>query len=342
LLDGLDAITGFRDSAVEVTAECNPESLDEAKAACLLELGVDRLSIGVQSLDPAVLELFARPHRPEDGPRALRAARAAGAKRLSADLIYGHPGQELETWEAELREILALRPDHLSAYNLTYEPGTVLGALHARGGLDPLDEERELELFHAARRLTLEHGYEPYEVSNYSLPGQRCAHNVNYWRNGAYVGIGPSAVSKSGRVRCGNPRSLERWSRALRAGVDPTEWTDAPDRGTRLAETWWLGLRLAEGVSAPRARRRAGLSPDAVASDGVPDPAEALAIELVELGLLERDRGRYRLSTRGLPLADAVAKRFLARCAEPPPNRGTSPPAPAHAPPSVGPRVLPS
>ena len=198
LLDGLDELTGFRDSALEVTAECNPESLDERKARSLIELGVDRLSIGLQSLDPRTLELFGRPHDVADGFRAIDAARAAGARELSVDLIYAWPGQRPEAWSAELERVLAAGPDHFSAYNLTFERATPLSQQLAAGALEACPEELELELFQITREVGCSHGFRAYEISNYASKDMLCHHNVNYWRNGPYVGLGPSAASKVG------------------------------------------------------------------------------------------------------------------------------------------------
>jgi oxygen-independent coproporphyrinogen-3 oxidase len=309
LLDGLDRWSSFRSSAGEVTCECNPESLDLEKARALRELGVDRLSIGFQSLDPRTLALFGRVHSREQSFAAFEAARAAGFERLSVDLIYGVPGQDLEAWETELDRVADLAPEHVSAYQLTYEDGTSIYSWREEGRLDRLSEDLELAFFQAAHRRLEARGYRAYEVSNFSLSGNECSHNINYWRNGTYVGIGPSAVSKLGVTRFGNPRQLAAWRQALAAGRFPASWEETPDEGTRLGETWWLGLRTREGLSAGEARIRAGLG------EGC-DPTAELAADLLSRGVLERAEGeRLRLSARGWPLADAVARRFLAACA---------------------------
>jgi len=306
-LDELHAITGFRDSASEVTAECNPESLDRSKADALLGGGVDRLSVGIQSLDPRILTLFGRAHDADQGLAALAAAREAGCRRLSLDVIYGAPGQTAEAWERELLELLASGPEHVSAYGLMYEEGTQMTRWRASGEVEPLDEVTDLALFEATRRLLAEAGMEAYEVSNFSLSGEQCAHNVNYWRNGPYVGIGPSAVSKIGFTRFGNPRSIQEWAADVDAGRDAAAWSETPEPASRLGETWWLGLRLREGVAPDRAREAAGWAP----APGRGDPAETLAAELAAEGWLEAVGGAWRLTEAALPLADAVAKRFL-------------------------------
>jgi len=311
LFDGLDRASGFRASAAEVTVECNPESLDPAKAAALRELGATRLSIGFQSLDPATLALFGRVHDVDQSFRAYDAARAAGFERVSVDLIYGAPGQTTEGWLAELDRVLALGPDHVSAYSLTFEEGTPFHAWRREGRIVELDEEPALELFEATHARLAAAGLPAYEVSNFASSGQECLHNLNYWRNGPYVGIGPSAASKVGRSRFARPRSIARWGRAVRGELPADEaWSSSErlDPRAGLGETWWLGLRLLAGVDPAEARRAAGLEPDP-APEG--DPCVPIAEAARGEGLLELAGARYRLTRRGLALADHVAARFL-------------------------------
>jgi len=306
LLDGLDALTGWRASAQEVTAECNPESLDRDKAAALLDLGVPRLSIGFQSLDDDVLKLFGRVHSVDESFRAYEAARAAGIEHLNVDLIYAVPDQTPESWERDLARVLALGPDHLSAYNLTFEEDTRFKRWLDRGRLARASEDTELAMFHATRRLAAESGLDAYEISNFARPGEACAHNLNYWCNGEYVGIGPGAVSKVAHARAGNPRGIQPYLRRVAEHGHATDWREDPPARARLAETWWLGLRVAEGVAPAEARGTAGF-------DGEDDPMLPEAEALEGQGLLERSpAGRFSLSPRGLPLADAIASRFLA------------------------------
>ena len=309
LFVGLEEISGFRGSAGEVTVECNPESLTPSKARLLRELGADRLSIGVQSLDPAILELFGRAHGNEQSFAAYEAARRAGFERVSLDVIYAVPGQELDPWLADLERLLDLGPDHVSAYSLAFEEGTSFTRWLREGRIERLDEDQELAFFLATRARLEDHGLDAYEVSNFSSLDQQCAHNVNYWRNGPYAGIGPSAVAKSGWRRAGNPRSLVRWQAAVEAGRPATEWEETLEPLARLGETWWLGLRLAAGVDAAEARGTSGWEAPPEATD----PAARLAATLEAEGWLEQPRpGCWALSSRGLPLADRISARFLA------------------------------
>jgi len=305
LFDALQELTGFRDAAAEVTVECNPESLDPEKARALVKLGATRLSIGFQSLRPETLKLFGRVHQVEDSFEAYQAARAAGPAGVSIDLIFGAAGQTSEEWAQDLDQVLSLGPDHLSCYALTFEEGTQFTRWLEAGRIDRMPEEEELELFRITRDLITARGYEAYEVSNFCLSGQECHHNINYWRNGPYVGVGPGAASHVGGLRFGNPRALEVWRRAAVGGGDPTSWTERLDPGHRLGETWWLGLRLAEGLDPVAARETSGVDP---AADLCLPAAKRMALE----GLLAESHGRWHLTARGLELADAVSAKLLA------------------------------
>jgi len=304
-LDRLDEITGFRASAIEVTAECNPESLDRDKASALLDLGVRRLSIGFQSLSDETLVSFGRIHTVEDSFRAFDAARAAGVRELNLDLIYAYPGQTTAQWGSDLERVLALKPEHLSAYNLTFEQETPFKRWLDQGRLERAGEELELELFDLVREKTREAGFEAYEISNYARPAHACAHNVNYWRNGPYLGLGPSAVSRVDSTRRGNTKSIAGYVRQIHSDGHAVQWEESPEARARLGETWWLGLRLAEGVDPAAARATAGFDAREL------DPALAIAAKLSDQGLLRIEGDRYCLTERGVPLADFVGGEFL-------------------------------
>ncbi len=310
-LDGLEGLTRYRDNAREVTLECNPESLDADKARLLLDRGVRRLSIGFQSLRAETLELFGRVHDASQSFRAFEAARSAGLEDINVDLIYAAPGNDADRWRVDLQRVLGLGLDHLSAYNLAFEEDTVFSRRLRDGTLAPLPDELELEMLAITRELTAAAGLAPYEISNYSRPERECRHNLNYWANGDYVGLGPSAVSHIAGVRSGNTRGIEAYRGALAGGESPAAGSERLEPTARLGETWWLGLRRTRGVDPVEARAVAGV-------DEGRDPAVPVARGLVEQGLLERDGARYRLSARGLPLADRVAAEFLESTPAPP------------------------
>lgn len=304
LFDGLDKITGARNSASEITVECNPESLDYNTAELLLSLGVTRLSIGVQSLRHDLLQSFGRIHGPLDAHRAFSVAIAAGFEDVNIDLIYAAPGQVLREWEEDLRQVIAWGPSHVSAYLLAFETGTAFGRWQAEGRLRQLPEDLELAFFVLTREILADAGLAPYEISNFCREGRQCLHNLTYWRNASYVGLGPSAVSRTGTRRFGNARSLQGWRNALLTTAPLVAWEENLTPIERLAETWWLGLRMTRGVAPSEARRNSGFCDSH-------DPLLSVAESLRSRGLLALREGRFVLTARGLPIADAIARAFF-------------------------------
>lgn len=300
----LEAATSFRESAEEVTLECNPESLDQRKAEIMLEGGVRRLSIGFQSLEPETLQLFGRVHDVDASFRAYDAARKAGIEDLNVDLIYASPGHDTERWRAALQRVLDLQPDHLSAYNLAFEEDTVFSRWLRDGKLQRLPEELELEMFHLTRELTAKAGLDAYEISNYAREGRECRHNENYWGNRTYVGIGPSAVSYYHGQRLGNAKGIEGYVKQISGAGHALAWSEALSPRARLGETWWLGLRRSIGVDPVEARTTSNFTLD-------PDPAVETARGLEKIGMLREKGGRFVLTSQGIPVADRVASEFL-------------------------------
>ncbi|MBL4770135.1 MAG: radical SAM family heme chaperone HemW [Planctomycetes bacterium] len=307
LMEALDRRTGFRDSAHEISVECNPESLDEDKARALLDLGVNRLSIGMQSLRADTLQQFGRIHSVADAWAAYEAARRAGCTSINLDVIFANPGQTADQWREDLTQVLDRAPDHLAAYNLTFEESTPFLRWLEQGKLVASPEELELELAEITEELTLQAGMPAYEVSNYSRPGYECQHNINYWHNGTYVGVGPSAASKVFHKRGASPRSVARYQRFLRDRGHALEWCEELEPRARLAETWWLGLRLRKGLTPEEARERSGF-------EEIVDPALPVAQTLLEQDLLTMRDGRFCLSEKGRPLADSIASEFFSAC----------------------------
>ena len=204
--------------------------------------------------------------------------------------------------------MLALGPDHLSAYNLTFEEDTRFKRWLDRGRLERSPEEVELAMFETTRRLTAEHGLDAYEISNHARPGEECAHNIGYWRNGAYVGIGPGAVSKVGHSRAGNPRGIAPYLRRVADQGHATHWREDLDPAARLAETWWLGLRLAAGVDPEEARRTAGAerSPPQLLPSS-PRSCGATTCSSASLGRLQAHAARHPPRRRG---GEAILERL--------------------------------
>lgn len=259
VLEGIRSSFEAEDEDLEVTVECNPTSLDEARAAGLREAGVSRLSIGVQSLDDERLRFLGRLHDAEGARRAARAA-TAEAPRVSVDLMFGMPGQRPEDFLGELDEVLALGVEHVSAYALSVEPDTQFGALHRKGKLRLAPEDDFADTFERARERAASLGWSHYEVSNYASPGAESRHNQHYWRGGDYLGLGAGAVGALSEgaeaVRTKNDPRPERYL----AGAPPVfEERLSPD--DRVREALMLGLRTREGTSLGGVRAATGRDP---------------------------------------------------------------------------------
>jgi oxygen-independent coproporphyrinogen-3 oxidase len=234
----------------EVSIEANPDTVDEASLGALLEIGYDRLSIGAQSFDPAVLASLERVHQPDSVRAAMAAARDAGYVNVNLDLIYGAEGERLESWERTLREAIALAPEHVSAYALTIEPSTPLGRAVASGRTPSPDPDLQAEMFMLACDLLREAGYGHYEVSNWARPGYECRHNLGYWERRPYAGLGAGAHAYRDDVRWWNVRPPEQYLSMVEAGELPIGGSESLDPSDAYLEEVFLKLRILEGVPA--------------------------------------------------------------------------------------------
>lgn len=288
------------DSDAEITVEANPESVDERVFESLLQSGFNRVSVGVQSLAPSVLARLGRVHTGERALRAARAARAAGFDHLNADLIFGTPGESLAEWRHSLLGVLEEEVDHVSAYALTVEEGTPLAAWVERGVLAAPDEDDQAGKYEAAHELLGTRGFVRYEISNWARPGSWSRHNVNYWQNGDYLGFGAGAHGHRGSRRWWNvkfPRAYIEQSLGVQEGFEELS------EDVVIEEAAVLGLRLAGGID------RAGFA----GRYGV-DPMHRWAKEMRQLqadGLIEVEKERIKLSTRGFLLAGHVARTLV-------------------------------
>ncbi|MCA8951399.1 MAG: radical SAM family heme chaperone HemW [Planctomycetes bacterium] len=287
----------------EVTIECNPESVTTEKAAIAREHGVNRASLGVQTFDPDRLRFLDRAHSAAGAEAAFGALRAGGFDNLSLDLMFGVPGETLDEWVADLERALALGPDHMSCYNLTFEPGTHLTHARARGEVDANDEEVDRAMFLHTRQRLAGAGFTAYEISNFAGRGGPCRHNDHYWLQGDYVGIGPGASSHRGGVRWTNLKPLEAWADAALAGPSAVATAETLRPRQRAGEALWLGIRRRAGVDLEAVEHRLGLP--------VREWFGAAIAEQVDRGLADCDGTTLRLSDAGLLLADRVGAAFL-------------------------------
>jgi oxygen-independent coproporphyrinogen-3 oxidase len=277
----------------EVTLEANPDDLTLNKLTVLKDLGVNRLSLGVQSFDDQELAFLGRRHTARQAEQALNWSRAAGFTNLGLDLIYGLPGQKTEAWLKNLERALKFRPEHLSCYQLTLEAGTPLGARKVRGQIKPLPEETERDLFLLTSRFLTEQGYSHYEISNFARGETYYSrHNRKYWRHVPYLGLGPAAHSFTEGKRWWNHRSLEQYCRALREGGAPVAGSETLSAAQRHLESLYLGLRTKEGVALDLIRRQ--------------PRGDQMLGELQKAGLVKVRHGRAAPTREGFLVADRL------------------------------------
>jgi oxygen-independent coproporphyrinogen-3 oxidase len=286
----------------EFSVEANPGTLDADKIAVLADHGVNRVSLGAQSFHPDLLRVLERDHRPEDVPAAVERVRQRIAN-VSLDLIFGAPGQTVEQWRADLDAALALRPEHVSTYGLTYEKGTRLWKQRERGSVRPLGEETELAMYVLAMDVLEGAGLEQYEISSFARPGRRCRHNQVYWANEAYHGFGVGAARYVGGRRELNTRGLGGYIRRALAGEPTTFQSEELGAAERARETIGVQLRRAEGIDRAAFLRQTGFDLDALAGPALR--------RHVELGLLADDGAGVRLTRQGRCVADAMICELL-------------------------------
>jgi len=288
----------------EITVEANPESLTREKLEGYRLAGVNRLSLGVQSVDAHLLARLGRLHSPEDALRAFDLARCAGFDNVSVDLMYGLPGLDLPAWETTVREVLSWEPDHLSAYGLTLDAGSRWAS---EGVPDLPGEEAVVAQYWLLARLARDAGYEHYEISNYCRPGRRSRHNQLYWNAEEYLGLGPGAAGFLGGVRYTNVKPVERYSALLLRGeLAVGEW-ERLTAAQRLGERLILGLRLAEGVPLGWLEARVAQEPRRL-----PRLLESWQAEgLLVVAERKDGGGRARLTEAGFLLSDTLFVELL-------------------------------
>jgi len=287
---------------VETTLEANPGTITLDKLAGFRAAGVNRMSFGVQSFAPHHLRTLGRIHHATEGLATVGLARRAGFSRVSIDLMFALPHQSLAEWEADLAQACALGPDHISAYNLTYEEGTPFHQWRATGLLRQLPEEIEVAMFTRTQEILAAAEYRQYEISNYARAGQASRHNLNYWQSGPYLGVGAGAHSYGGSYRWNNEKSPGKYLQAVEADGHARVFHETLDERQARGEFVFLGLRCLDGFNDAAFRGRFG--------DSFPTVFPH-ASELRANGLLEVAADQWRLTSRGLLVADSVFATFL-------------------------------
>ena len=305
----------------EITVEANPGDLDQEACRRLISLGVNRLSIGVQSLDDGLLSLLGRRHSANQAISAFQTARTAGFCNINLDLMYGLPGQTQTQWESTLKRLLASCPNHISLYYLTLEEGTPLHRWVQQGKYLEPDPDLAADMYQSARRLLGDAGYRHYEISNWALPGLDCRHNMAYWLDQPYLGVGPGAHSRLGNFRFwdvdspvtyiaavkqwneSGPEAFDRLDDELLQTVFPVANQEYIDFDIACAETMFLQLRLLDGMDLRQASASVGTD--------LGEKYRAEIEELIDLGLLQQHGSTLRLASAAYLIANQVFTRFV-------------------------------
>ena len=302
-----DLLTAFQEHFLisqdaEYTVEANPNTASSRHLTLLRERGINRLSLGVQSFNDDVLKTLGRLHNASEAAEAFLIGRSAGFDNIGIDLIYGIPGQTDEQWNETLEKVVCLRPEHVSAYSLSLDEGSRFRREIEAGRFALPGDEQTAAMYERAVNVLGRAGYRRYEISNFSLPGFICRHNMNYWERGEYLGLGPGAWSFISGRRYHTIADVNEYCMRLNEGLSVVEDEEVPDLRQAANETVMLGLRTARGADRERYERLFGA-----------DTAQQLdknAAPLKQGGLLEESEGRIRLTEKGFLLADEALARL--------------------------------
>ncbi len=288
-------------AAAEITSEANPGTLTESGIKGMLNAGINRISIGVQSLRDKELSLLGRMHDAAEAIAAVTTARKGGFGNISLDLIYGIPGQDLVSWKRTLEKIVSLHSEHISAYELTPEKNTVLYEQLEKGRLHLPDEDEVAEMYYTAIDILTEAGYKHYEISNFALPNLQCRHNLNYWDRGEYLGIGAGAHSFLNGRRISNICDVRQYIHDVELGTSPIAEETLLTRREEIEETLFLGLRKTDGFDI-----------ELIPANITEHLKEALD-DLAHQGLLDLSGGHIKLTRKGLIICNSVIVRLMLR-----------------------------
>ncbi len=282
----------------EFTIEVNPGQVDKPLLSQLREIGINRLSIGAQSFNDDELAFLGRGHSADDINRAVESAKQAGFDNISVDLIFAIPGSTLGSWQHSLREAIELNVRHISAYSLSYEEGTPLKKMVEAGEIEKIDEETDRTMYEVAIDELERAGFKQYEISNFARPGFECEHNLNYWANRPYIGIGPSAASFWRGKHTGNIADIKKYIDAIEQFADATAECETPNPTQLACETAVLNLRRRRGIDLKEFKNRTGFE----ATQLFAEPIDRYK----NLGLIEATNGRLFLTRNALAIADSV------------------------------------
>ena len=300
----LAVLAEYGGDRTEFSIEANPCTITDDLAASLHDAGVNRVNLGAQSFVEAELAALGRIHGPAQIVAAWEILRRTGHKRLGLDLIYGAPGQGLDSWRFSLDEALGLAPDHLSCYALTIAGDTDLGRQRDSGEFVEMDESDQAECYRTAVSAARAAGLEQYEISNFAAPGKRCRHNLTYWRNEPYLGLGPAATSYTGGVRRTNRPDLKAYIQAIEAGDAPPCSREKLTGRAEMGETMMLALRMIEGVDRAAFIARFGID--------LPDAFGRTIQRYCSLGALQLTRSHLRITPDAMLVSNTIMADILA------------------------------
>lgn len=288
---------------IEITIESNPATFDSEKAVSLLRAGINRLSLGAQSFNNRLLKRIGRIHSKQGILHSYRIARAMGFKNMNIDLMFGLPGQTLKQFKKSLKEVVQLCPEHVSLYALFIEPGTTFDNLLKGGALKIPSDDIVYDMYQKAIDFLGEHGYDHYEISNFALPGKRCLHNLIYWKNQSYLGLGTASTSYINNKRFKNYSDLSQYIYLLEHHILPIESKEVLPLKEEMAETVILHLRMMDGLSKHDFMSRFNKPVEAVFSEQLK--------QLKKQGLLDASESNYFLTKKGIPLSNIAFREFL-------------------------------
>ncbi|HHY40370.1 MAG TPA: radical SAM family heme chaperone HemW [Syntrophaceticus sp.] len=288
---------------IEITIEANPGTVTQGMLQLLRDAGVNRLSLGVQSFKSAELQMLGRSHSVSDVYAAYDAARKAGFDNINLDLIYALPGQSLQSWRENLCSAIQLGPEHLSIYGLSLEEDTPLADDLKKGKLEACSEEMHISMWEETASMVAKAGFIRYEISNYAKPGKVCRHNITYWENKTYLGVGAGAHGYYDHVRYGNENNIQKYIERVEKGEFPRAFEEHQSQKEEMVDTIIMGLRLTKGLSRQKFARRFGCSFESL--------YEKELKKMVEDGLMAISDEAIFLTERGQILSNYVLSHFV-------------------------------
>jgi oxygen-independent coproporphyrinogen-3 oxidase len=298
LCEFLKKIIAFTGQPAEFTVEINPNDVDEKLFTNLKNIGVNRISIGVQSFIQSELDFLGRKYTPEKISQTIQSVKKSGFKNISIDLIFAIPNSNLKSWRENLQTAIELDIQHISAYSLTYEKNTPLEKSKLSGNVKNIDEDTDREMYETAIKTLSAGGFEHYEISNFARARFKCRHNLAYWKNEQYLGIGPAAASSSGNFRFENINDIEKYVERIKQNEDAADEKIIITAPEKAAQTAVLNLRLTEGINLAEYKQKTGFALYELFKSSIEKNLKS--------NLLEMNGNCLRLTKNALPIADFV------------------------------------